>query len=224
MPLVVNADKANFRISGADFEPWRDEAWQRAGTEERRQYWDKVGELAFHEKKKELRRGIDIHGKRLKPIKYRRPDGSTGPPLSPHQPNSRFQRNLSWANGANGCTVFWQGGWSRIVGAHASGYGNLPVRDVVGLTVASQARVKEGARLWWSNRHGVIRWKPGPKPTGGGATGPAMPTPRRPQPAPTIRPPIAARPATERELIRKYPYLSRYLRPDPFAKRRPARP
>jgi hypothetical protein len=191
MPLVVNDARASFTLGGPDFEPAHDPAWRLATDGQRRAYWAHVGRLAVYFKRDELRRGLDAHGQRLARIKQPRPDGAAGPPLSPHHAESRFQRYCQVRTTARGATIFWGSGWAKVVGGHASGRACGVVRDVIGLTPASQRRLADHARLWWLRQHGTASQR------------------RAPQPQPRPRPiPVAARP-----LAQRYPSLADYLRP-----------
>lgn len=158
MPLTTDPKRANFTISGADYEP-TDTTWSFASESEKRAYWKRLGELAVEAKRWELRRGIDVNGRRFAPVRpASRTDGAAGPALSPHQAESRFQRLLRMVGTAQQCTLFWSHGWARYVKYHAYRMGprTLPVRDAVGLSPGRQRWVREGARLWWSNRHRLI--------------------------------------------------------------------
>jgi hypothetical protein len=153
MPLTVNRAKASFRLHGADFEPWRDRDWARATPRQRRAYWTMIGSLARAAKRAELHAGVDVRGDdftALAPATLRHRQGA-GPPLSPLQARSRFQRLCQYRPGVDGATIFWSHGWARIVGYHAfpKGPRRLPVRDAVGLTAALQSAVKRDARSWW---------------------------------------------------------------------------
>jgi hypothetical protein len=155
MPLSVNEGKASFTLAGADFEPANDPAWRLASEGLRRAYWAHVGRLAVYFKRDELRRGLDAAGGKLARIKQPRPDGADGPPLSPHYAESRFLRYCQVRTTARSATIFWGSGWAKVVGYHARGAGHLPVRDVIGLTRASQRKLAEHARLWWLRAHGT---------------------------------------------------------------------
>src|SRR4051812_4100607 len=92
-------------------------------------------------KRRELRRGVGVSGARLKAVKPEsRPDGAKGPPLSPHQAESRSQKWLRASISHRNATVtlWWSHGWGRILNYHRDGNRHLPVRDVIGLTPADR--------------------------------------------------------------------------------------
>lgn len=165
MPIVTSPEggtSASFTIFGPDFTP-NDPEWLRATPNRRRDYWRRVGELAIQAKQAELRRGIDVDGRALKPVKpLSRKDGADGPPLTPHRGSSRFYYRMRVALRADGVTVFWGDNWARVVQAHRvgalirNGFGRgirikLPKRDVVGLTAQSQHWVAARAAAYWGN-------------------------------------------------------------------------
>jgi len=165
MPIVTSpatSTSASFTIFGEDFTP-DDPEWLRATPARRRDYWKRVGELAIQAKQNELRRGIDVDGRALRPVKPEsRKDGATGPPLTPHRGSSRFYYRMRVALRADGVTVFWGDNWARVVQAHRvgalirNGFGRgirikLPKRDVVGLTAHSQQWVAMRAASYWGN-------------------------------------------------------------------------
>jgi hypothetical protein len=190
MPLTVNEQRASFSLSGDDFSPpANDRVWKIAPESEKRAYWKRLGELAVERKRRELRKGLDAAGNKLKRVlKRSRPDGADGPPLSPHQAESRFQKYVAVRSTASGVTIFWMAGWAKVVGGHRSGNANGVVRDVVGLSPASQRWVKESARRWWRNRHDFHS----PRSMGSGVNQALRIVPKRRIPAPLRRP--AARP------------------------------
>jgi hypothetical protein len=153
MPLTVNEARSSFHVEGDDWSPVRDVWWQSATETRRREYWAYLGSRLRAAKDSELRRGLDATGERLARIRYKRPDGSTGPPLTPHRADSRFRRYCRVVPTASGATLFWGQGWAVVVGGHRSGRACGVVRDVVGLSPASQRRVKAEARAWWRERY-----------------------------------------------------------------------
>lgn len=197
MPIVVSVEKANFKLVGPEWFP-AGPAWARAREPERRAYRRRLGELAVEAKRRELRKGVGVDGKKFEPRKWPRPDHANGPPLSPHRAQSRFQRLLAFAVNAGGVTLFWRGGWAKVVGAHAFPRNNTwgkpkrPVRDAVGLTPTSETWVREQALLWWANRHPgrpkPPRPEPKPEPKPKPKPVPPPPTPK-PKPAPIPAPP-----------------------------------
>ncbi len=151
MPMAVDLNRASFNLTGPEFEPIGG-GWAFATTAEKRAYWREVGRLAVEAKRDELRRGINTLGRKFRAVKpSSRPDGATGPPLSPHQESSRFQKWARAATTDRSATVFWSHGWARIVGYHARGAGNLPMRDAVGLIQTSLKWVATMARRFWAS-------------------------------------------------------------------------
>lgn len=197
MGLSVNPAKASFSLSGADVEPvhW---AWALAGPKERRAYYLDLGRACYRRKILELAAGIGVDGRPLRPVKpSSRPDRATGPPLSPHEAASRFQRYLVKQPFADPtrCTLYWTQGWAKVVRGHMVGWGHLPVRDVVGLTKRHVREAVAEARAAWALRHGV------------------EPPPKAPKRA-TKRP----GPTTAAELVQRYPHLAQF---GPVAEGRP---
>lgn len=158
MPLTVDAKRSNFQVSGPDWEPIRDIWWEAATPARRQAYWSFLASRLKAAKDSELRRGLDASGEKLTRIKYKRPDGATGPPLTPHRASSRFRRYCRVVSTTDHATVFWGNSWAKVVGGHRSGRACGVERDVVGLSPASQKRVKAEARKWWRDRY-----KPVPK-------------------------------------------------------------
>lgn len=194
MPVVVNEAGPSFTLKGPPFAPTVP-SWARATDAARTEFWRQVGVAARQAKDLELARGIGVDGRRLARVRHRRPDGSKGPPLTPHGAVSRCRKWLRHRPGRDGVTLFWSHGWAAIVGYHRSGAGRLPVRDVVGLTEASQTRVVNQVPAIWRR---VRRKFPGNHPA---ASKPA------PKPARRGTVPAAARP-----LARRYPHLDEFLR------------
>jgi hypothetical protein len=197
LEIAVNVAKASFTL-GAD---WLPEGFEAAPAALRAAALKQLGTLAVAELRRQLRAGKDAHGGKLQAIRHRRPDGAQGPPLSPHQAGSRFQKWARFAVASGHVTVFWSHGWAKIVGAHAfprarKGGWSLPVRDVVGLAPAGRRRVKAQLDTWWAGK--APRVVPASKPT----------------PKPKRKPAVAA-------LTRKYPYLGPYLEPRPTPKTGP---
>lgn len=192
MPVVVDPKRASFRLSGPDFEPVDDPAWRYATRLDRRAFWAHVARLAYEEKIKDLRAGRGVDGRPLQRVKPEsRPDGATGPALSPHRAESRFQRLLRYGATDRWANLWWGNGWSAIVRYHAFAMGprSLPVRDVVGLTRPAQARVKAAAADYW-RRH---RLHLPMLNLGGNGGSPAPATAPRPNlPRPPIAPPRPA--------------------------------
>lgn len=151
-----------FTVSGieppevADAPPW-----------ERSRFWSIVGIIAERVKQDELARGIDRHGRKLRPVKVRkvrfRRSGRVvdGEPLMPHRGLSRTRRLLRYSVLSFGVVFFWANGWARILDFHRRGVclrrkgrivGKLPVRDVFGISPAGMERIKAEAARHWRNR------------------------------------------------------------------------
>ncbi len=179
-------DPNSFAISG--IEP-NDPAWLRAPRELRLRFWQRVGQLAFDAKQDELSKGLDRFGNRMVPIseatrKARRywdysPMGLSdpkAPPLMPNYSASRTRSLLRWKAFDDQTIFFWAFDphtgrpWGEILDYHREGGGNLPIRDVIGLSPNSLATVRRRAMAWWRSgnralppdrnaretRHGVI--------------------------------------------------------------------
>jgi hypothetical protein len=155
MPLTVNEEKASFRLAGPDFEPEAGNVyWKNAGPSERKKYFDEVGRLAITRKRRDLEKGLDANGDKLKKVLPKsRPDGADGPPLSPHRVKSRFQRYVRVSASIDGVVIYWGYGWRKVVAGHRSGRACGVVRDVVGLSKAAQRWVRDNARAWWKARY-----------------------------------------------------------------------
>lgn len=143
-------------------EPKDDPRWEDAPDAIKAKFYAHMADYATSLKLTELRKGKDVHGKPLHPVqmKYRK-DGATGPPLSPHQPESRTQKWLKAAvSRAKGTvTLYWPSSWGKILGYHAR---ELRIeRDVIGLTPADQKRFQDEAKLYWKR----IRSRPFPRHT-----------------------------------------------------------
>jgi hypothetical protein len=169
-------------------------------------YWNRLGELAQAAHRAQSRAGIGSDGSRLAKVKDKRPDGAMGPPLSPHQADSRTQRNLAFSVGREGVTLWWRGGWGRILGYHANGEViGAPIRDVLGFSPRFAARVKRQATTYWRN----IAGPPLPDPVPTPAPVPVLPI-RRPVPPPTPLPlPMVAAPPRRRSLVGRFVDLLR---------------
>lgn len=150
MPLTVNEVRSSFSLSGSDVTPnhW---AWDMAGPTRRKDYFQTLGQACYRRKIRELQAGVGVDGQKLKPVQPRsRPDRATGPPLSPHEASSRFQRYLRVFAAADRCTLYWAAGWSKVVRGHRVGWGHLPIRDVVGLTQRHYREAVFEAQATWT--------------------------------------------------------------------------
>lgn len=144
------------------------QSWLMAGRDIRTRYYQEVGRLAAPVKDLELARGLDRFGRPMVPIaeatrKARRqwdysPMGRAdpaAPPLTPCRAASRTRSLLRYAAYPDGCWFFWAYDphtgrpWGEILDYHRAGGGNLPVRDVIGLSVKAIQQVKRKAWAWW---------------------------------------------------------------------------
>jgi hypothetical protein len=187
---TVTAADLRIVLTGPDYEP-TGPAWGRATEAERRAYWKRVAEIAYFIKRQEIARGIGADGRKLPPVKLEsRPDRAKGPPLAPHQAESRTARLLAYSSTATGATLYWRASgrksWALILGYHAriEGYvEGAPERDTIGISPRGRARVAAQARDWWAARHGIPP-----------ARIPRTPILRPPVPTVRPRPTVAARP------------------------------
>ena len=152
MPVVADLGKAQFRIGGDDFAP-SDIAWFRAQEIDKRAYWANVAILARDAKYQELAKGIGVNGQRLRARKRPRRDKAAGPVLVPHWSDSRFRTQLRWQATVDGAVLWWKSPWGKIVGYHARGeVRGAPVRNVVGITIDNQAKIRRKALEWWDGK------------------------------------------------------------------------
>lgn len=139
----------------ADAPPW-----------DRSRFWAIVAIIAERVKQDELQRGLDRHGRKLKPVRVRkvkfRRSGRVvdGEPLMPHRGLSRTRRLLRYLVTSVGVTFYWTNGWARVLDIHRRGaclkrngriVGKLPVRDVFGISPAGMARIRDEAVRHWRN-------------------------------------------------------------------------
>src|SRR5262245_16195392 len=102
----MQAEPTNIKLSGPQFEPVNDPAWARATEKQRLAYWQHLAEFALDTKRKEIRRGIGVDGRKLKPVKPEsRPDNAKGPPLIPHYAESRTAYLLASRSTSRGVTL-----------------------------------------------------------------------------------------------------------------------
>lgn len=132
----------------------------------RSRYWSIVGRIAERVKQDELSKGLDRHGRKLRPVKVRRVkfrrSGRVvdGEPLMPHRGLSRTRRLLRYSVLSFGVVFFWANGWARILDYHRRGaclkrkgriVGKLPVRDVFGISPAGMERIKAESAVHFRN-------------------------------------------------------------------------
>lgn len=141
-------------------EPKDDPRWDDAPEAIKAKFYGHMADYAMSLKLNELRRGKDVHGDPLHPVQPRsRRDGATGPPLSPHQAESRTQEWLKSAVSRRKGTVtlYWPASWGKILGYHAR---ELRIeRDVIGLTPSDETRFRSEAKAYWKR----IRQRPFPR-------------------------------------------------------------
>jgi hypothetical protein len=203
------------------------DGWDQAPAGVRSAVLARLGDYAKSLKLAELRKGVGTSGGPLAPVRYRRPDGAKGPPLSPHQADSRAQKWLRATPGSSAGTItlWWSHGWGQILGYHARGeVRGAPVRDVIGLTPADLDKFHARARREWKAASGtsakpvaqvvgkVAYLPPGARPspaaktiqvyaTGGRGKPPAAPRAKVVPPAPPkakVTPPAVLKPAVPR--------------------------
>jgi len=210
MPVTPNVSRAQITITGPDFSPGTPE-WATATPEQRRGYWREVAVLARDEVYRQLTKGIDANGEKMRARKRPRRDHATGPVLSPHWSDSRFRTELRWQGTPDGAVLWWRSPWGKIVGYHARGMvRGAPARNVVGITAQGQERIKAKAVQWWASqvrtgRMGVGVTMLGTLPMAAGAEGLVWrrsPPPRERGsifgPVPTVPPPLVPPPQFSR--------------------------
>ncbi len=163
-----------FRVSG--IEPRTDLAWIAASEADHRAFWQAVVGFVLAAKDKELADGLDRFGKPLIPIaestrakgRWRSHTGMGSADAPPLDPAYRLSRTRSLFRGRahkDHAEFFWATdvvtglpggkvlGWHRGDVAKRPGRNasRLPVRDVIGLSLASLARVKAQSATWWAN-------------------------------------------------------------------------
>lgn len=177
--------------------PPTDIAWKWASEAVRLQYYKHAADIALSLKQKEIRKGVDVDGKPLRPVqRASRPDGATGPPLTPHYAESRTRKWLRASIGikAGTVTLWWSHGWGTILGYHArKEVIGAPERNVIGLTSADEAKFNAEMRAYWRRVQG-------------GGRIPTPPTPRTP-----TRPRTPTLPRPEREIAARHPEIAPYL-------------
>jgi hypothetical protein len=146
-----------------------DREWRRASQADKVRYWSIAGIIAEKVKQDELQKGLDRHGRRLRPVRYRkvrfRRSGRVvdGEPLMPHRGLSRTRRLLQYTITSLGILFYWQSGWAKILDMHRRGacltrggriVGKLPKRDVFGISPAGIDKVRTQALSYW--RRGIM--------------------------------------------------------------------
>jgi hypothetical protein len=220
---MPNTEPLNIRLTGQEWEPAGPE-WARASEADRRAYWRRLGEIALEVKRREIRRGIGIDGKKLKPVKPEsRPDGAKGPPLIPHYAESRTINLLDVRTTASAATLYWKGhgrtSWAKILGYHAYKHGAraLPVRNTIGISPAGRKKIARDARDWWKRTHVTPKPKPEPRPK-------VLPSATKPVPqratsaGPQPLPPGARPGPGGGYVIGKVHYLAPGQKPNPLSK------
>lgn len=142
-----------------------DQAWKSASDAVKAEYRGWWRDLVGKAKDKELAKGKDRHGANLVAIAKSTRDnrrsamGPADPDAPPLTPAYGLSRTRSLFRGRiKGDTVqcFWGSHegehWGKILAYHRRGAGNLPVRDVIGLSKASEAWVKRTALRYWAAR------------------------------------------------------------------------
>lgn len=152
-----------FKVDFSDVQPV-EPSWLMADVLARREFARLVVQLVLKAKDKELASGLDRFGRPLVPIseytfKHRKsamgPADPYAPPLTPAYGLSRTRSLLDGRAHLDHALFFWRmdpvtgKSWGRILGYHREGAGRLPVRDVIGLSPASLAWVKEQVARWW---------------------------------------------------------------------------
>ena len=86
------------------------------------------------------------------------PADPDAPPLTPAYGLSRTRSLFTGRAMPGHAEFFWRFDpvtgkpWGRILRYHADGAGRLPVRDVIGLSPASLAWVRDQVGVWWTAR------------------------------------------------------------------------
>lgn len=138
--------------------------WESALPSEKKRFWEIAGIIAEKVKQKELQQGLDRHGRKLRPVKYRkvkfRRSGRIvdGEPLMPHRALARTRRLLKYTITSIGVLFYWQNGWAKILDYHRRGaclkrngriVGKLPVRDVFGISPTGIKEIQREAISHW---------------------------------------------------------------------------
>lgn len=173
-----------------DASAWVDaREWARALPWQRERWLAFVAAELRAAKVRQISSGVGADGRPLRRVKpTSRPDGTRDRPLIPHDDESRAIRLLKvTANARTGEVVIHWHGWTRVMGYHAEGAGNLPVRDVLGTPGRFLRPVRTRALAEWRR---IV-----PSRILAGGTPPAAAASRpRPGPRAPFLPPAVARP------------------------------
>lgn len=146
--------------------PRHDQRYRLAQSAEKRAYWSVVRTLVLNAYDRQLAAGVDRNGIPFAALKTRtilnRRSWSGhhdpyAPALNPAHHLSRSRSLLDARIEGEVVRVFWKAdpitgkSWGRIMGYHAAGAGNNPVRDAMGLSPTSYAQVRVAAWLWWGS-------------------------------------------------------------------------
>lgn len=148
------------RLTGQRYEPRDRVGWAAASRERRAEYWRIVALTAKALLDRQLSRGIDKRGRRLRAVrlayraKYDSKRPVDGPPLSPNRATSRTRRLLRFRLLTRGVVLHWGKAWGTILAYHAAGIptrSGVIVRDVGGLSPANTAKLIDEVNLWWES-------------------------------------------------------------------------
>lgn len=143
---------AALTITLSKFEPPDIDQWRRLTTAQRKEWFKLVGKHAVTTLRKRLLDGRDRHGKKFLRRLNPRPDGASGPPLSPHDAASRSVRLMSSRWTDKDATIYWEEGWGEILAYHQAGIPSRlgkRVRDVAGFTDKERVEIYNAALGEW---------------------------------------------------------------------------
>lgn len=127
-----------------------DPEWLNTNRQIRNRYLRQLGPLAARMHGWQCARGLDADGRRLRPVQPEsRPDGATGPPLTPHYAASRTRDLLRFRvdPDTGEVVLFWAEDWGTILGYHARELRKR--RDVIGLSPGFLSNWEaEAIRVW----------------------------------------------------------------------------
>ena len=150
----------NQRFGLRDLAP-DDPTWGEASPATRLAFFRHAGDRMVAIKRGELARAIGANGRRMAARKWPRPDGATGPVLTPHGADSRTARLMAAHATVESVTLFWRSGhskaqrlpWGTILGFHAAGQvKGAPARDVR-LSGKGLRTLKDEMLAWWRENH-----------------------------------------------------------------------